>query len=211
VIAKALGYAGVNGSSLGIMSALKKYGLLEEVGKDWKVSQDALTILVDPPDSEGRAEAIRKAALAPALFATLFEEFGEQPPSDENLRAFLLKRNFAQSAVDTPIRSYRETLDFVSKLPGAYNQPMERATPAAGSGSHVVRPGAGVVALTGQPVTLEVKRKLAVLFNGANVEVQATLESVAAARQLIKVIEANIPLLPDLPDPPAPDANPEQK
>jgi hypothetical protein len=209
VIAKALGYAGVNGSSLGVMSALKKYGLLEDVGKDWKVSTDALTILVDPPHSVERAHAIRRAAQAPALFANLLEEYGEKPPSDDNLRAYLLKRGFAQSAVDTPMRAYRETLEFVSKLPDAYNAPMERAIQTS-HGGHVARPGAGAVTMGGMPsATTETKRKLlTVLFDGTLVEVQATLESQVAAKQLIRVIEANMPLLPEQP---APDAITDQK
>ncbi len=123
VICKAMGYTGANGSSLGILSALKKYLLLDEVGKDLKISADALTILVDPQSSPARITAIRKAARAPALFQTLFEEFGETLPSDENLRAYLLKRGFAQSAVDTPIRTYRETLEFVSQETAEYSQP----------------------------------------------------------------------------------------
>jgi hypothetical protein len=209
VIAKALGYAGVNGSSLGVMSALKKYGLLEDVGKDWKVSADALTILVDPPDSTDRADAIRRAAKAPALFANLLEEYGEKPPSDDNLRAYLLKRGFAQSAVDTPMRAYRETLEYVSKLPGTYNAPMERATPTNG-GSHVLRPGVGAITATGFPAALEVKRKLTVLFNGENVEVHATLESGDSIDQLIRVLQANKPLLPEKLAAPA-DATEQEK
>lgn len=202
VIAKALGYSGVNGSSLGVMSAMKKYGLLEEVGKDWKVSTDALTILVDPPTSMERADAIRRAAKAPALFATLLEEYGEKPPSDENLRAYLLKRGFAQSAVDAPIRSYRETLEFVSKLPGAYNPAMEQAT-AQREGSHVARPGVGAMGMhSAQPAVAAPKAALAVLFNGMNVEVHATLDSGDAVEKLIRVLEANKPLLPEKAPPP---------
>ena len=124
VVCKAMGYTGVNGASLGVLSALKKYLLLEEVGKELKVSTLALSILVDPPNSAERQGSIRSAAAAPALFATLFDEFGDSPPSDENLRAFLLKRNFAQTAVDTPIRTYRETLSFVSEFASAYNKPI---------------------------------------------------------------------------------------
>lgn len=122
VVCKAMGYTGVNGASLGVLSALKKYLLLEEVGKELKVSAVALSILVDPQNSTERQEAIRSAAAAPALFETLFAEFGNSPPSDENLRAFLLKRNFAQTAVDTPIRTYRETLNFVSQYAGVNNE-----------------------------------------------------------------------------------------
>lgn len=128
VVCRAMGYTGVNGASLGVLSALKKYLLLEEVGKELKVSALALSILVDPQNSTVRQEAIRSAAAAPALFETLFDEFGDSPPSDENLRAFLLKRNFAQTAVDTPIRTYRETLDFVSQYAGVSEEskPIEK-------------------------------------------------------------------------------------
>lgn len=196
VIAKALGYAGVNGSSLSVMSAMKKYGLLEEVGDGWKVSPDALMILVDPPDSTDRADAIRRAAQAPALFATLLGEYGEKAPSDENLRAFLLKRGFAQSAVDAPIKAYRETLEFVSRLPGAYNALMPQTTSDRG-GSHVASPGPGLLSMQSAAPAIDVKRKLSVMFNGAYVEVQATLESADAVDQLIRVLQANKPLLPE--------------
>lgn len=117
VVAKALGYSGLNGASLSLISALKKYGLLEEVGKDLKVSHQGLTILVDPKDSVERAKLIRQAAFAPALFSELQGQYGESVPSDENLRSYLLKRGFAQSAVDFPIRAYRETIALVSDLP----------------------------------------------------------------------------------------------
>ena len=47
VMAKALGYSGMNGASATALSALKKYGLLLDEGKQLKISADALTILVD--------------------------------------------------------------------------------------------------------------------------------------------------------------------
>lgn len=117
VIAKALGYSGLNGASLSLISALKKFGLLEEVGKDLKVSHETLTILVDPKDSIERARLIRQAAFAPALFSELQGQYGDSVPSDENLRSYLLKRGFAPSSVAAPIRSYRETIALVSDLP----------------------------------------------------------------------------------------------
>ncbi len=123
VVAKALGYSGLNGASLSVISALKKFGLLEEVGKDLKVSHGALTILVDPKDSTDRAKLIRQAAFAPALFSELQGQYGDSVPSDENLRSYLLKRGFAPSSVDAPIRSYRETIALVSDLPKEDNTP----------------------------------------------------------------------------------------
>lgn len=120
-VAKAIGYTGLNGASLGAISALKKYGLLEEVGKELKISADALTILVDPVESLERAEAIKRCAFAPALFSELQKQYGDTLPSDENIRSFLLRKGFSPATVDGPIRSYRETMHLVSDLSGTYN------------------------------------------------------------------------------------------
>lgn len=122
VMAKALGYSGLNGASLGTLSALKKYGLLEEVGKDLKISSDALTIVVDPKDSSDRIEAIKRTAFLPVLFSELQKHYGETLPSDENLRSFLLKKGFSPSMVDSPIRSYRETMELVNEVSSGYNE-----------------------------------------------------------------------------------------
>ena len=115
-VAATLGYTGLNGASLGVLSALKKYGLLEAVGDDVRISQEGLSILVDPPGSVVRAQAIMKAAFRPALFAELRKEYGDTPPkSDDFLRAFLLKRGFVLSIVDVPIRTYRDTMVLVEE------------------------------------------------------------------------------------------------
>jgi hypothetical protein len=117
-VVNALGYGGLNGKSLGVISALKKYGLLESVGdNEFKVSKDALTILVDPKTSVERARTIVRAAFRPSLFAELRQEYGDSPPkSDDYIRAFLLKRGFVQSVVDVPIRTYRDTMALVQQV-----------------------------------------------------------------------------------------------
>lgn len=122
VMAKALGYSGMNGASATALSALKKYGLLLDEGKQLKISADALTILVDPKDSVERAKLIVKAAFNPQLFSDLNEQYGETVPSDENMRAYLLKRAFSPSTVDAPIRAYRETMELVSEVKKLYDQ-----------------------------------------------------------------------------------------
>lgn len=116
VVVSALGYTGLNGASMGVISALKKYGLIEAVGDEFKISADGLTIIVDPKSSKERAHAILRAAFRPALFSELRQEYGDSPPkADEFLRAFLLKRGFVQSVVDTPIRAYRDTMELVEE------------------------------------------------------------------------------------------------
>jgi hypothetical protein len=121
VIAKHLGYGGLNGASNKSISALVKYGLLDEAGNDrLKVSSRALAILY-PSKPEEKAEAIKAAAHDPALFAEIDGEWEGQRPSDDNLRSFLIRRNFAADAIDRVIQSYRETMELVARETGAYD------------------------------------------------------------------------------------------
>jgi len=133
VVASSLGYNGLNGASLGVISALKKYGLIEGVGdNEFKISKDGLSIIVDPKSSTDRATAIIRAAFRPALFAELRTEYGDKPPkSDDFLRAFLLKRGFVQSIVDTPIRTYRETMELVESAQAVLGEASQGLEPRA--------------------------------------------------------------------------------
>jgi len=120
--AKALGFGGLNGSSLTTISALKKYGLIDEDSGQVRLSKAGLTILIDPLDSKDRAKAILEAAFSPVLFAEFQKEYGDAlPPNDQIVRAFLIKRGFAPGTVDAPIRAYRETLDIAAEARAIYN------------------------------------------------------------------------------------------
>ncbi len=114
VVAKHLGFGSLNGVSMSIISALSKYGLLASVDDDLQVSDDALTILVDPPDSEERAQALRRAALKPELFSELNKHFGGTVPSDINLLAYLQKHGFTANAATLAAKSFRETMQLIS-------------------------------------------------------------------------------------------------
>lgn len=118
VVARALGYGGLNGASLGVISALLKYDLLEQVGDQLRVSKDALDILLHQPGDPERAAAIRAAAFAPALWEELRDLYGDTLPSNHNLRAYLVKKGFNPKTVDGVIRSYRDTITLVEEEAG---------------------------------------------------------------------------------------------
>ncbi len=120
VLAKALGYTGLNGASATALSALNKYGLLDGRGDDLRVSELALSIL-HPNSKEERAKAITEAALEPRLFAELNEKFRGDIPNDELLKNHLVRSGFALNAVTHVIQSYRETSEFVKQETGGYN------------------------------------------------------------------------------------------
>ena len=68
-MAKHLGYASLHGLAGRVISAIEKYGLLEEVtGDKVKVSALAMSILF-PSSEEEKQAAISEAAFKPALFA----------------------------------------------------------------------------------------------------------------------------------------------
>jgi hypothetical protein len=121
VVASHLGYGSLNGVSMSVISALSKYGLLESIDSDLQVSDDAVTILVDVPDSPDRIMALRRAALKPELFSELHKYFGAQSPSDTNLVAHLQKKGFTANAAAQAAKSFRETMQLVSQQTGGYS------------------------------------------------------------------------------------------
>ena len=109
VAAKHMGYNGLNGKSLGALSALVKYGSLEGRGDDTKVSDRAVKIIAHPPGAEERVEALKGAMTAPELFVELDLRFQGGKASDEAIRSYLLTHKFIPAAADNVIRSYRDT------------------------------------------------------------------------------------------------------
>lgn len=130
VVAKAMGYGSLNGGSLTALSALKKYGLVEEDGSGLKITEDALTALVEPPNSPNRARTLVKLATKPELFAELQAAYPGPIPGDEILRSWLLRKGFLQNTVELPIRAYRETMELAEAQKALYTPPVvAEATP----------------------------------------------------------------------------------
>ncbi len=121
VIANAMGYTTLNGKSLGALSALKKYDLLEDAGGEFRVSKTALTILFEPANTASWKAAMLRAARAPELFARLCAAYPGSIPGDELVRSFLLQNGFLVSTVDIPMKSFRDTMELVKDFSGDYN------------------------------------------------------------------------------------------
>lgn len=121
VIAQHMGYSGLSGKSLGVLSALQKYGLLEGRGDETRVSPLAVKIIAHESGTPERAEAIRAAASMPELFAELDARFGDGKGSDAALKAWLLVEGFIPGAAESAIRAYRETKEFVREETGTFS------------------------------------------------------------------------------------------
>jgi hypothetical protein len=121
VMAQAMGYTSMNGKSVTKLSTLKKYDLIEEVGNELRVTKTALTILFEPANTATWKTAMKHAALAPALFARLSQQYPGSIPSDELVRSYLLQNGFLVSTVELPVRAFRDTMELVSPFYGEYN------------------------------------------------------------------------------------------
>lgn len=113
---KPLGYTSVNGRSLGILAALRAYNLLEGRGDDVRVSDDALTILNAPRDSDERRAAILQSFEAPPAFALLRAKEGA---STDTLRWHLIKAKFRDDAADKLIAVFVESRAYVNAEVGS--------------------------------------------------------------------------------------------
>ncbi len=114
VIAELLGYSSVNGASDKKVSAITAYGLLDRNSeRELRVSDLAMRVL-HPEDEREQAEAHTDAALSPKLFQEINEKWPDTPPSDANLRSYLIRRGFNQNSVDQVITVYRSAMSLVS-------------------------------------------------------------------------------------------------
>jgi hypothetical protein len=156
VIAEHMGYKGLSGTSLTVLAALSKYGLLEGRGDETRVSDLALAIIAHPTGAPERIEALRKAALSPELFSELDEKFPNGKASDSAIRSYLLTEKFIPEAADTAIRSYRETKQLVEAESVGYAppEPKRREPPAMTPHVQPPAPKPGTTPPAGAPVTL---------------------------------------------------------
>ena len=122
---RAWGYAGLSGVARGKLSAVRKYGLIDDVGQGFKVSDRAMAIL-RPTDDQEKARAIREAALAPELFSELSSHVGA---SDDNLVSRLVRSGFTPSGATAAVASYRETMALVSDDGSSYDAGDELVPP----------------------------------------------------------------------------------
>jgi hypothetical protein len=195
VVIKGMGYGSVNGASLSALSAALKYGLLDRQGDQYRVSDRALTIL-HPHTPEEKAEAIRAAAAAPPLFADMMKDFPGSIPSDENLRAYLIRRGFAAGALTSVIQAFRETLEVVTPETTGYDASRDKSSqtrpPMENAASSRRRESDTTVQL---PVPEERAHKTnrirAGLTDAGDYEVNALLIDTDGFDRLIKALQVN--------------------
>lgn len=119
-IARRLGFSGVTGASVPVLSSLKKFGLLDVSPDGFGFSQTARTV-IDLSEADSKyAELIEEIAFAPEIYQEIRAEFGKQFPDTGEFRDFLLTRGFVAKTTPMVIDIYRETYEAVASVNDNY-------------------------------------------------------------------------------------------
>jgi hypothetical protein len=110
------GYKGMTGPANLSIAALKKFGLLTDEGKGaerrGRLTHLAVDIIANP-DHLARVESIKQAALMPSAHRELWDRYGNDLPSDVNLRWELVRqRGFTEGGAEDFVRGYKQTVAF---------------------------------------------------------------------------------------------------
>jgi hypothetical protein len=192
IAAEAMGYGGLNGTSLKVISSLRKYGLLEGRGEDVRVSTDAQTLIIEEPTSQDYRVALRRCGLNPELFSELKKQFPGQA-SDRNISVYLERQGFKPDAAALTAKNFRETVALVEGESGGYGLqgsdeqdrsggPMQ--TQVTDHHRPAMRP-AGVNEASSSPAPLRV------VMNGNRLDIQASvdLEGIKRLKEMLTKYE----------------------
>jgi len=110
-----MGFSGKHGKSMMVLSALKKFGLVEDIEGRIVPTQRAIEIVALKEGDPRRQKAIKEAVLSPDIYRELWEQYAETgiPPQDDTLASELVAyKGFNQAAVADFVKDFRESLDF---------------------------------------------------------------------------------------------------
>jgi hypothetical protein len=116
-----MGFSGLHGQSRTILSALKKFGLIEY--KDGRVTptEEAIIISRLPAGNSRKDEALRVVALRPAIYREVIKRYavyGELPSDDTLGPEIGLDLEFNPKAVGDFLKDFRESLTYAGLLDG---------------------------------------------------------------------------------------------
>lgn len=196
VAAEAMGYSGINGASLKMISSLKKYNLLEGRGDDVRLTKDAQTLIIDDKDSRDYIEAMRRCALNPEVYGDIRRQF-QSGGSERNIAVFLEKQGYKPEAAINLARNYKESMALVSDDSGAYNPSEQEPEPA---GMTVQESNRAVATLraadAGMSATIQATKEndIKITLDGDWLRVSAYVNK-TGIEKLKKVLDANAPFL----------------
>lgn len=109
-----MGFDKAHGEAGRVVSALKGFGLIDEIDERIKLTQRAINIVARGDNDPQRTAALRDAALGPEIYRQLLKEYKDTGlPSDQTLKSELIaSKGFNPNAVDVLVRDFKDTLKF---------------------------------------------------------------------------------------------------
>lgn len=142
---KTWGYDEKSSATRSTVSALKQFGLLQDIGggdsREVRLTDRALDIL-HPHDPANRDSAIQAAAMGPKIYGDIFAKFPMGiPTQDHIISAYLLRdKEFNRKVVDGFINNFRANLTF-AKIPSSGKMPQQKDSEAKDEDSPKIRIG----------------------------------------------------------------------
>ena len=206
LVLSGMGFSGAHGTSLGALSALQKYGLLEREGEEFRITELGMQCL-HPESDEEKEQALRNAAHSPKLFAELSDRFADDPVSDDLFRNYLVRKGFSASAASSVLLAYRETWTLVDESTSEYDpsgfvdghQPDQTVSqPAFGAPQQGGRPPMNPAA---NAPTDQVGKFRVSMTDEFYVDVSASRLDRSGVKRLVSWLNANQDLVPEAVDP----------
>jgi hypothetical protein len=96
-----------------VISALRQFGLIEDIGDNCRVSESAYLIFSLSDGAPKRQAALKQCALKPSIYREILKHFSDGLPSDEAMKDFLIaEKKFNPASVDTFLRIMKSSLSF---------------------------------------------------------------------------------------------------
>jgi hypothetical protein len=123
VLVSHFGYKQMHGKSGRVLSAIRQYGLLDEKGGLYRVSDLGYKLLHLPTDSEEYTATLKVAATYPPIYQEVMKAYPDGLPSNPTLQSYLiLNMDFNPSSVARFVHVFRDTMEFANINPDDYIQ-----------------------------------------------------------------------------------------
>jgi hypothetical protein len=109
-----IGFASAHGQAMAVLAALKRFGLIEPSNGRMIPTQRAIEIINLPEADPRRLQALKEAALSPAVYSELAQKHKDTGfPADDVLQSELVTyKGFNRSAVAGFVKDFKDTLEF---------------------------------------------------------------------------------------------------
>lgn len=193
VLAKHVGYNSLSGPALSKIGAVRAYGLIEGTGDELRVTNDAVAALMAPADSQKRTDALKRLAVHPPLFKDLAADF-ETIPSEENIRFWLIQRQFTADAAEIAAKNYLDTMRLVFGEDGGYpavvKTTAEKEPKSMERSVSAVAPRPAVPAPTTLFTPASGAEPFRLTFSQGAIELTARITAQADADDLVRAVQA---------------------